>query len=122
MRIWAFILILICTLNTFSVSIESLFSESPNPSKSSISSILVSDARVIDVSVIEADHSDSEHDDGDCHQHRSACKQCHLGHCNFILSSLFKNLFPDFTASLQNTEELTFLGISLSGPRRPPRV
>lgn len=107
MRAWAFLLVLICTLNAFSASVASFFSDPNDQQNSSISSIFDSNfPHIINADLINSEHGDSDHDDSDCGQQHKGSHQCHLGHCNFILSGISKILSPDFLESLQKSKTI----------------
>jgi hypothetical protein len=127
-RLWAYLLILICGFNAIGVSGAAYLSEKGQEATSMVSLPQTSyqdvqTTEATNLALITHSHdTPSDHHGDDCGTQHANCHQCHLGHCNFLVTAASGFVGPDHTGLLQNRTSVSYLSIDLSGPRKPPRA
>lgn len=128
-RLSAFLLILICGINAVGVSGSAYLAEEKHAEAVSVahhseaSELTFHSKSFQSPDVLTShDHSDSEKHSQDCGTEHKGCHQCHLGHCNFLVSSSSGIIEPNLMSAIQNVSSVSYLNVDLSGPRKPPRA
>lgn len=109
MRLMSVLLILIVLLNVFNVS-ENF--ETVSSSQTSI----VNSANSVELA------SNSEHQAHETGAEHDQCHNCHIGHCQFLITSTISFDYLSNHQSYSRNSSLTHSGPDLSGLRRPPRA
>ena len=115
-RGWAFFLILVCGFNAISVSGPVYLSEKAQETAGLTFQMQADTTPLATLGQTPSDkHEDCESQHGDTHQ-------CHLGHCNFLVTSASGLVAPDLIRGLHYLATTSYFSIDLSGPRKPPRA
>lgn len=119
-RFWAYFLILICGLNAIGVSGEVYLSEKGQET-TAIGFSSVSGVQHQAPTLVNGEHSaDSHHDD--CGEQHKGCHQCHLGHCNFLVSGTGPFVAPELIQGVLLSSSTSYPSIDLAGFKKPPRA